>query len=160
MEMHFTRRLRVLLALTLLSLVALVSTASASQQPASGTFTEGPMTIYEMRQSGGNLFLKFTRNVTLTGTYDGVGLSDERLVIHADGSLNLQGTIDFVGTACGEPVHLTFNLVARGSVAENVIVGSYTVIRGGDSETGVARGNGKIAGTLAGGEYRGRVHCG
>jgi hypothetical protein len=31
------------------------------------------------------------------------------------------------------------------------------VIRGGDSETGVGRGNGKIAGTLAGGEYQGRV---
>ena len=158
--MHFTRRLSVLLAYALFSLAALAATASASPQPASGTFTEGPQTIHEARQSGGNLFLRFTRNVTLTGTYDGVGLSDERLVIHADGSLNIHGTIDFVGTACGAPVHLTFNLVARGSVVENVIVGSYTVIRGGDSETGVGRGNGKIAGTLAGGEYQGRVHCG
>jgi hypothetical protein len=160
MEMHFTRRLRLVLALALLSLSAMVATASASTQPASGTFTEQPMNISDVRQSGGNTFLKFTRNVVLTGTYDGVGLSDERLVIHADGSLNLQGTIDFVGTACGEPVHLIFNLVARGSVVENVIVGSYTVIRGGDPETGVGRGNGKIAGTLAGGEYQGRVHCG
>lgn len=158
--MHFTRLLSVLLALALFSLAALVGNASASRQPASGTFTENPMNISDVRQSGGNTFLRFTRNVDLTGTYVGRGLSDERLVIHADGSLNLQGTIDFVGTACGEPVHLIFNLVARGSVVENVIVGSYTVIRGGDSETGVGRGNGKIAGTLAGGEYQGRVHCG
>jgi hypothetical protein len=158
--MHFTRLLSVLLALALFSLAALVGNASASRQPASGTFTENPMNISDVRQSGGNTFLRFTRNVDLTGTYVGRGLSDERLVIHADGSLNIHGTIDFVGTACGEPVHLIFNLVARGSVVENVVVGSYTVIRGGDSETGVGRGNGKIAGTLAGGEYQGRVHCG
>jgi hypothetical protein len=158
--MHFTRLLSVLLALALFSLAALVGNASASRQPASGTFTENPMNISDVRQSGGNTFLRFTRNVDLTGTYVGRGLSDERLVIHADGSLNIHGTIDFVGTACGKPVHLIFNLVARGSVVENVVVGSYTVIRGGDSETGVGRGNGKIAGTLAGGEYQGRVHCG
>jgi hypothetical protein len=160
MEMHFTRRLTVLLALALFSLSALVATASASTEPASGTFTEGPMTVSDARQSGGNTFLEFTRNVTLTGTYDGVGLSDERLVIHADGSLNLQGRIDFTGTACGQPVHLTFNLVARGSVVDNVVTGSYTVIRGGDPATGIGRGNGKIAGTLAGGTYSGRVNCG
>jgi hypothetical protein len=158
--MHFTRLLSVLLALALFSLAALVGNASASRQPASGTFTENPMNISDVRQSGGNTFLRFTRNVDLTGTYVGRGLSDERLVIHADGSLNIHGTIDFVGTACGQPVHLIFNLVARGSVVENVVVGSYTVIRGGDSETGVGRGNGKIAGTLAGGEYQGQVHCG
>ena len=158
--MHFTRRLRLVLALALLSLTALVATASASTQAASGTFTEGPMSIYDVRQADGNIFLQFTRNVVLTGTYDGVGLSDERLVIHADGSLNLQGRIDFVGTACGEPVHLTFNLIARGSVVDNVVTGSYTVIRAGDPATGIGRGNGKIAGTLAGGLYSGRVNCG
>src|SRR5687768_16799271 len=158
--MHFTRLLSVLLALALFSLAALVGNASASRLPASGTFTENPMNISDVRQSGGNTFLRFTRNVDLTGTYVGRGLSDERLVIHADGSLNIHGTIDFVGTACGQPVHLIFNLVARGSVVENVVVGSYTVILGGDSETGVGRGNGKIAGTLAVGEYSGRVHCG
>jgi hypothetical protein len=158
-HMHLARRLTLALAVAAVALAALAATASASQQPASGTFTEGPQTISEARQSGGNLFLRFTRNVTLTGTYDGVGLSDERLVIHKDGSLNIHGTIDFVGTACGQPVHLIFNLVARGSVVGNVVIGSYTVIRGGDPETGVGRGNGKIAGTLAGGVYSGRVHC-
>jgi hypothetical protein len=158
--MHFARRLTLALALAAVALGTVAVSASASTQPAAGTFTEGPETIVEERQSAGNLHLRITRDVVLTGTYTGVGHADERLVIHADGSTNVWATIDFVGTACSRPVTLTFRLVGQGSLVENVIAGSYTIIRGGDPETGVGRGHGTFVGTAGGaGTYEGKVHC-
>jgi hypothetical protein len=159
--MHLTRRLTLVLAVAAVALGVLATSATASTQPAAGGFVEGPENIVEERQSGGNLHLRITREVFLTGTYTGVGQADERLVIHADGSTNLHATIEFVGTACGQPVTLTFLLEGQGSLVENVIAGSYTIIRGGDSETGVGRGHGRFVGTAGGaGVYEGAVHCG
>ena len=158
--MHITRRLGLVLTLAMVALAAFATTASATTQPATGTFVEGPETIVEERQSGGNLHLRITREVVLTGTYTGVGHADEQIVIHADGSTNVVATIDFVGTACGVPVTLTFLLEGQGSLVENVIAGSYTIIRGGDPETGLGRGHGTFIGTAGGaGVYEGNVHC-
>lgn len=158
--MHFTRRLSLVLGVAVVALAALPTVASASTQPAAGTFVEGPETIVEERESGGNLHLRITRDVVLTGTYSGIGHADERLVIHADGSTNVVATIEFVGTACGQPVTLTFLLEGQGSLVENVIAGSYTIIRGGDSQTGLGRGHGTFVGTAGGaGTYEGDVHC-
>jgi hypothetical protein len=158
--MHLARPLAFAVALFAVTLAALATSASAATQPAAGTFVEGPENIVEERESGGNLHLRITREVLLTGTYTGVGQADERLVIHADGSTNVHATIEFVGTACGQPVELTILLVGQGSLVENVIAGSYTVIRGGDRESGVGRGHGKFTGTAGGaGVYEGRVHC-
>lgn len=158
--MHLARRLALAATLAAVALAALAAGASAATQPAAGTFVEGPENIVEERESGGNLHLRLTREVLLTGTYTGVGQADERLVIHADGSTNVHATIDFVGTACGQPVRLTILLVGQGSLVENVIAGSYTVIRGGDREASVGQGNGKFAGTAGGaGVYEGRAHC-
>lgn len=158
--MHFRQRLTLVVTLAVIAVAALATTASASTQPASGTFVEGPETIVEERESGGNLHLRITREVLITGTYTGVGQADERLVIHADGSTNVTATIEFIGTACGQPVTLTFLLEGQGSLVENVIAGSYTIIRGGDPETGVGRGHGTFVGTAGGaGVYEGNVHC-
>jgi hypothetical protein len=158
--MHAARRLALVVALAAIALAALATSASASTQSAAGTFVEGPENIAEERESGGNLHLRITREVLLTGTYSGVGQADERLVIHADGSTNLHATIEFVGTACGKPVTLTFLLEGQGSLVDNVIAGSYTIIRGGDRESGVGRGHGRFIGTAGGaGAYEGKVHC-
>jgi hypothetical protein len=113
--------------------------------------------ILEERQSGGNTFLHLTRDAAITGTYTGIGHADQYIVIHADGSFNFHQTIDFVGTACGQPVELTFEVVGQGDFTQNVLTGTYSII--GPAETG--HGNGTIVSEPGvGGTYEGQVHCG
>src|ERR671914_3068949 len=107
--MRFTRKLALVLTVAVLALAALATTASASTQPAAGTFVEGPETILEERESGGNLIIELTRAVVFTGTYTGAGQAYQRIVIHRDGSANLHMTITFSGLACGQPAELEFN---------------------------------------------------
>jgi hypothetical protein len=140
----------------LIALGVLVAPAQASTQPAAGAFVEAPETILEERQSGGNTFIHLTREATLSGTYTGVGQADQRIVIHADGTFNLQMTIAFTGVACGTPVELTFLVVARGDFTTNTLTGTYTVI----GNAPVGKGHGKLtAEPGVGGVYEGAVHC-
>lgn len=154
--MHFTRRFAFVLVLVVVGLATLASSASASTNPAAGTFTELPETILEERQSGGNTHIHLTRDAVISGTYSGVGHADQWIVIHADGSFNFHQVITFTGIVCGQPVTLEFLVVGGGNFNENVLTGQYTVLGSPD----VGRGNGRIVGAPgAGGSYEGQVHC-
>ena len=161
--MQLTRRLGLVLMLALIAFAALATTASASTQPAAGTFTEGPETILEERQSGGNLIIELTRAVVFSGTYTGAGQAHQRIVIHKDGSANLQMTITFSGLACGQPAELVFNVVARVQFDESFmgpVSGTYTVIDSGRSDARTLRGHGEFEALAGiGGAYQGRAHC-
>jgi hypothetical protein len=161
--MQFTRRLGLVVVLAATSVAALAATASASTQPASGTFVEGPETIVEERQSGTNLIIELTRAVVFSGTYTGAGQADQRIVIHQDGSANVQMTITFSGLACGQPAELEFLVVGQVTFDENFmgdIAGTYSVIDSGASESRTLRGHGEFAGAAGiGGAYEGTAHC-
>jgi hypothetical protein len=161
--MHFTRRLIVVLGVAVFGLAALATAASASTQPAVGTFTEGPETIVEERESGGNLIIELTRAVVFTGTYTGAGQAYQRIVIHSDGSANLQMEVTFSGLACGQPAELEFNVVAQVTFDENfmgTVAGKYTVIDSGGSDSRTLRGHGEFEGLAGiGGAYQGQAHC-
>src|SRR5918992_5583600 len=163
LEMQFTRRLVLVLALAVIGVAALASAASASTQPAAGTFTEGPETILEERQSGGNLIIELTRAVVFSGTYTGGGQAYQRIVIHKDGRANLQMTITFSGLACGQPAELEFNVAARVQFDESFmgpVSGTYTVIDSGRSDARTLRGHGEFEALAGiGGAYQGQAHC-
>ena len=128
--MDFTPRLGLVLVLAVIAVAALATTASASTQPAMGTFVEGPETILNERQSGGNLIIELTRAVVFSGTYTGAGQAHQRIVIHQDGSANVHMTITFSGLACGQPAQLEFLIVGQVTFDENFmgdIAGTYTV---------------------------------
>jgi hypothetical protein len=160
---HFTQRLGLVLALAVVALAALATTASASTQPAAGTFTEGPETIVEERESGGNLIIELTRAVVFTGTYDGAGQAYQRIVIHKDGRANLYMTITFSGLACGQPAELVFSVVAQVTFDESFmgdVTGKYTVIDSGRSDSRTLRGHGEFEALAGiGGAYQGQAHC-
>jgi hypothetical protein len=134
--------------------------AAASTQPASGSFTQLPATLTDERQADGNFIIELTRKVVLTGTYVGTGEAEERIVIHKDGSTNVQGTILFSGLACGVPTTLVFLLAGQGQLdpptfETGTIEGSYTILR-----EGIGHGNGKFSGAAGvGGTYEGQAHC-
>lgn len=135
---------------------ALAAPATASTQPAAGTFVEGPETIVSERQSGGNTIITLTRETVITGTYTGVGQVDQYVVIHSDGSFNFHQVITFTGIVCGQPGVLEIEVVGRGDFNENLLTGTYTVI----GPTDVGRGNGRIVSQPGvGGTYEGQVHC-
>jgi hypothetical protein len=145
-----------ILALALVGLAALATTAAASRTPAAGTFVEGPETILDERQAGGNTHIHLTREAVISGAYSGVGQADQWIVIHADGSFNFHQIISFTGVVCGEPVALEFSVVGGGDFGENVLAARYTVI----GSPHVGRGNGRIVGEPGvGGTYEGDVHC-
>jgi hypothetical protein len=161
--MNFARRLILALALAAVALGALAASSSASTQPAAGTFVEGPETIVDERESGGNLIIELTRAVVFTGTYTGAGQAEQRIVIHKDGSANVHNTITFSGLACGQPAELEFLVVGQVTFDENFmgpIAGTYTVIDSGPSESRTLRGHGRFEGQAGiGGIYEGRAHC-
>ena len=161
--MQAARRLAVIFV-TAASL-AVPGSALAAPQPAAGSFVEGPEMNYEESFADGNVIVEFTRQVTLTGTYDGTGEADERIVIHKDGSTNVHITIDFTGLACLRPAALRFLIEGQGQLNPDLetgtIDGIYTVIDGGQSLDPTVRGNGTINGFAGvGGTYEGQAeHC-
>lgn len=133
--------------------------ASAATQPAAGTFVQGPETLTDERQADGNFIIELTREVAFTGTYTGIGQAEERIVIHKDGSTNVEGTIVFTGLACGVPTTLVFHLAGQGQLNADLetgtVAGTYTVLR-----EGVGHGSGKFSGAAGGaGTYEGQAHC-
>jgi hypothetical protein len=140
-------------------ILALAPAGAASTQPAAGTFVEGPENITDERQADGNFIIELTRSVVFTGTYTGTGQADERIVIHKDGSTNVNITIEFTGLSCGVPETLVFLVVGQGQLDENfemgTIEGSYTIL-----QEGVGHGSGKFSGMAGvGGNYEGEAHC-
>ncbi len=128
--------------------------AGASQQAASGSFVEGPETITSAKFAGNNEIYKLTRDAVFSGTYQGTGDVEQRIVIHGDGSLNVYMTISFSGLACGNPVEdLTFVVVGQGSFVDNAIEGHY-VVQGGDNGSGHFT---SVPGV--GGDYEGMADC-
>jgi hypothetical protein len=156
--MHFTRRLAVISA-TVIGLWAWATPALASSQPVSGSFSEGPETLTSEQFADGNQIYTLTREAVFSGTYEGVGQAEQRIVIHKDGSANLQMTIAFTGLACGQPATLTFNVAATVDFVNNTFAGQYAVI-GGERGGLVTRGHGTFSGTPGtGGMYDGSINC-
>jgi hypothetical protein len=156
------RRLALFLFIGGVALAAAVP-ALASTQPAAGTFTEGPEMITDEREADGNLIIELTRAVVFTGTYTGAGEADQRIVIHKDGSANVNMTITFTGLACGQPAELVFLVVGQVTFDENFmgeISGTYTVIDSGQTDSRTLRGHGEFEGLAGiGGTYEGEAHC-
>jgi hypothetical protein len=153
------RRTILLLAASLILSATVPASASASTQPAMGTFIELTPGPIDERQADGNFILEFSRLVTFTGSYTGMGQADERIVIHKDGSTNVHITIAFTGFACGVLTTLDFLVIGQGQLDENfemgTIAGSYTITR-----DGIGHGSGKFSGEAGvGGEYEGQMHC-
>jgi hypothetical protein len=156
--MHFTRRLAVIGA-AVVGLAAWASPALAASQPVSGSFAEGPETITSEQFADGNQIYTLTREAVFSGTYEGVGQAEQRIVIHKDGSANLQMTIAFTGLACGQRATLTFNVTATVDFVDNTFAGHYAVI-GGEPGGLVTRGQGTFSGTPGtGGIYDGSINC-
>jgi hypothetical protein len=156
--MHFARRLAVISA-TVIAIAASAAPALASTQPAAGSFTEGPETITSEQFADGNEIYTLTRQAVFSGTYDGVGQAEQRIVIHRDGSANLQMTIAFTGLACGHPATLTFNVSATVDFVTDTFDGHYAIV-GGEPGEDEARGHGTFSGMPGtGGIYDGRVNC-
>jgi hypothetical protein len=150
---------RVLLTSAVLAtLVAAImaSPAMAATQPATGSFVEGPETITSAQFADGNEIYTLTREATFTGTYVGVGHVDQRIVIHKDGSFNVNMTIAFTGLACGQPTELVFRVSGQGSFVTNDFTGGYSVIGKGE----VGKGQGTFSAVPGvGGSYAGQAHC-
>jgi hypothetical protein len=152
-------RLVLALALAAVALTAVTSTATAAPAPAAGTYVEGPETIVYEREVGGSLILVIERDVTMTGTYDGVARAIEHLIIRPNGDTIMHAALDFTGTACGKPAQLALVLNARGNLVEDFIGGTWTAVgrAGGDSHAG----RGEFSGTAGGfGTYEGAAACG
>jgi hypothetical protein len=153
--MHVARRIGLITAVAS-AFAASASPALAATEPASGTFVETPETITSAKFSGGNETYTLTRDAIFSGTYTGIGHAEQRIVIHSDGSANLQMTIDFEGIVCGEPTSLTFLVTATVDFAANTMDGTYSVI----GDAGAPRGHGSFTGTPStGGAYEGQLHC-
>jgi hypothetical protein len=161
--MRFTRRLTFVFGVAIVALAALATAATASTQPAAGSFVEGPETIVDEREAGGNLIIELSRAVVFSGTYTGAGQASQRIVIHKDGSANVHMTITFSGLACGQPAQLEFLVVGQVTFDENFmgdIAGTYTVIDSGASDARTLRGRGEFEGLAGiGGTYQGQAHC-
>jgi hypothetical protein len=156
--MHFARRFA-LIGAAVVATAASAPPALASSQPASGSFTEGPETITSAKFAGGNEIYTLTRQAVFSGTYEGVGQAEQRIVIHKDGSANLQMTIAFTGLACGQPATLTFNVTGRVDFVANTFAGHYAIVGAGAGED-KTRGHGTFSGIPGtGGIYDGSIHC-
>ena len=154
---HARRRLVLTVGVVLaMALAVAVSSAFASTQSAAGNFVEGPETILDAKFADGNEIYHLTREATFAGTYVGDGLVDQRIVIHKDGSFNVNMTIAFTGLACGQPANLTFRVAGQGDFTTNDFTGTYAVIGKAD----VGKGQGTFSAVPGvGGTYFGQVHC-
>ena len=153
--MSRSRRFAALGGLTFALALAAVP-AFAATQPASGTFKEFPETITSEQFADGNEIYTLTRRAKFSGTYDGFGDAEQRIVIHSDGSASLQMTIAFSGKACGlKNVSLTWNVSGHVDVVTNTFRGLYAVT--GPSSI---RGSGTFSGIPGvGGTYDGSINC-
>ena len=151
------RRVALAAAVLVTALAAIaVSPALAATQPAAGTFVEGPETITSAHFADGNEIYTLTRAAVFSGTYSGIGQVDQRIVIHKDGSFNVNMTIAFAGLACGQPVELTFRVSGQGSFVTNDFTGGYSVV----GPAYVGKGQGTFSAVPGvGGTYQGQAHC-
>lgn len=85
--------------------------------------------------------------------------SPPTIVIHKDGSANLQMEVTFSGLACGQPAELKFNdhRVRATDVSHEVPVERDS----GGSDSRRLRGHGEFEALAGiGGVYQGQAHCG
>jgi hypothetical protein len=152
--MRLTRCLAVLVAVGF-ALVA-PAAASASLQPASGSFVEGPVENERfLGVVGGAEVYALERDVTFSGTYEGSARAHQTIAIREDGSALFHIRIEFAGTACGKRAKLTFQVAGRGNLVEGSLTGAYVALDGGR-----VRGSGTFEGVPnVGGDYRGIAHC-
>ena len=151
--MQRTSRLAAVLAVGA-GMAATAAPALAETTTASGTFAEGPAKYVSDRMVGDDEELLATRKVRFTGTYRGMGDAFERILIHPDGTADVQIAIRFEGRACGEPASLVFLIDATSDLVTSV-TGRYLVLDGTD-----VRGSGTFdAVPDVGGPYQGTADC-
>jgi hypothetical protein len=151
------RRFVLVAVVALLAAVVPVA-ASASTQTAGGTFVQGAETIVDERVVGDSIAYTIDREVTFSGTYDGVGQAREVVLVHPDGSTHVAGVIHLTGLICGEPGSVRMVIVGKGSLVEMVVGGTYTVF-GAPSGRRVV-GHGAFSGEAGGaGAYEGKAAC-
>lgn len=76
--------------------------ANAGRHAAAGAGALGPDLITSVRHAGGNTIVEGTSSGALTGTFTATFTESFRDVIHADGSVNITGTVSLTGqTPCG-----------------------------------------------------------
>lgn len=153
--MRLVRRLVLVLTLGV-ALVVPAAPALAASQPATGSFVEGPVEDERfVGVVGGAEVYTLSRDVEFSGAYEGSARADQTIAIRADGSVRLELTIRFSGTACGEPATLVFQAVGRGNLFEGELTGRYVVFDGGR-----ASGTGSFVGVPnVGGDYEGKAQC-
>ena len=96
-------RYAIVLAIAAMALLgASPALADAGHQAAAGTGALGPDTVTSVRTAGGNTIIVGTSSGTLGGTFQATFTESFRDVIHADGSVNIAGTVSLKGqTPCG-----------------------------------------------------------
>ena len=97
-----TRYAIVLAAAAMALLSASPALAGAGRQPAAGSGALGPDLVTSVRTAGGNTIVVGTSTGALGGTFQAGFTESFRDVIHADGSVNIAGTVSLEGqTPCG-----------------------------------------------------------
>ena len=97
-----TRYVIVLAAAAMVLLSASPALAGAGRRPAAGGGALGPGLVTSVRTAGGNTIVVGTSTGALGGTFQADFRESFRDVVHADGSVNLAGTVSVEGqTPCG-----------------------------------------------------------
>jgi len=92
----------VLAAAAMVLLSASPALAGAGRRPAAGGGALGPDLVTSVRTAGGNTIVVGTSTGALGGTFQADFRESFRDVVHADGSVNLAGTVSVEGqTPCG-----------------------------------------------------------
>ncbi len=159
----FFKPLAVLTPLLFLLIASpLMSTAHATTPtPASGTFSTAALTNVVVRPAGpagGNAIVTDISTFTLTGTFSGTAVLQERYVLRADGSYTDHGVQTLTGTVNGVSGTVTFNITYRGNATS--FQGHFVIIA---ATGGLANlhGQGTFEGDATGaGTYSGQVHFG
>jgi hypothetical protein len=96
-----------------------------------GTGEISELLIDSSRQAGGNVIQERTLRGTVSGTLDGAFEERVRGVIHANGLVTFQGTMEFFGTVagCGDgPGYLKATLSGRGIAGLPVADASFRLV--------------------------------
>ena len=97
-----TRYAIVLAAAATVLLSAPPALANTAHQAANGAGALGPDRVTSVRTAGGNIIIVGTSSGVLGGTFQAEFTESFRDVIHADGSVNIAGTVTLKGqTPCG-----------------------------------------------------------
>lgn len=146
-------------ALSLLAVAAALSGGAVAlatpPQEASGTFVLTAADVTEVHEAGANVIIEQDVVYVLTDTFAGAAQGEERLVIHPNGKVTLEGWVvcDCTVDSMSGDVTFRYNLTAEGGSFE----GRFTVASATGELTSL-RSQGTFGGADGAGTYAGRVH--